>query len=152
MSTKVTTPSELEIQMVRIIDAPRELVFEAHTKAEHVKHWWGRGNPLDVEMDFRVGGKYRFVEHADGTEQAFRGEYREIDAPHRLVQTFEWEGLPGHIVLETLVLTEENGKTTITSTSLFENLEDRDGMMQSGMADGAEQSYKALEAYLATLG
>lgn len=152
MTTKVTTPSDREIQMIRVLDAPRELVWEAHTKAEHLKHWWGRGNPVDVELDFRVGGKWRNVEHApDGESYAFRGEFREISPPERLVQTFEFEGMPGHILVETLTFTEEGGKTTITSTSVFDSVEDRDGMLQTGMADGAEQSYQALERYLKTL-
>src|SRR5262245_33172560 len=77
----VTLPSDLEIKMVRVFDAPRALVFEAHTTCEHVKHWWGRGNPLDCEMDFRPGGSYRFVEHAPDGQYAFRGEYLEIRAP-----------------------------------------------------------------------
>jgi len=153
MTTKVTTPSDREIQMTRVFDAPRDLVWEAHTKAEHLKHWWGRGNPLDVELDFRVGGKYRYVEHAeDGENYAFRGEFREISPPERLVQTFEFEGMPGHILVETLVFTEEGGKTTIIGTSVFDSVEDRDGMLQSGMAEGAQQSYQALERYLKTMG
>jgi uncharacterized protein YndB with AHSA1/START domain len=151
MTLKVTTPSDREIQLTRVFDAPRDLVWEAHTKAEHIKHWWGRGNPLDVELDFRVGGKYRFVEHADGESYAFRGEFREISPPEKLVQTFEFEGMPGHILVETLLFTEEGGKTTITGTSVFANVEDRDGMLQTGMAEGAEQSYEALERYLETL-
>lgn len=148
----VTLPSDLEIKMVRVFDAPRALVFEAHTKCEHVKHWWGRGNPLDCEMDFRPGGVYRFVEHApDGEQYAFRGEYREIQAPERIVQTFEFEGMPGHVCVETLELTEDGGKTTITSVTRFDTKEDRDGMVSSGMADGARASYEALDAYLAKL-
>ena len=147
----ITTPSDHEITMTRVFDAPRELVFAAHTQAEHLRHWWGRGNPLDVEIDFRVGGTYRFVEHAGGTEHGFRGEFREIQAPERLVQTFEYEGMPGHIAVETMVLTEQDGKTTVTSTTRFETVQDRDGMLQSGMEKGAEQSYQALEKYLATL-
>ncbi|MEJ3748013.1 SRPBCC family protein [Actinomycetes bacterium KLBMP 9797] len=148
----VTLPSDLEIKMVRVFDAPRELVFEAHAKVEHVKQWWGRGNPLDCEMDFRPGGSYRFVEHADdGQEYAFRGEYREIAPPERIVQTFEFEGMPGHVCVETLELTEEGGKTTVTSVTRFDTKEERDGMVASGMEDGARQSYEALEAYLAKI-
>jgi uncharacterized protein YndB with AHSA1/START domain len=148
----VTLPSDLEIKMVRVFDAPRALVFEAHSKCEHVKHWWGRGNPLDCEMDFRPGGGYRFVEHApDGEQYAFRGEYREIQAPERIVQTFEFEGMPGHVCVETLELSEEGGKTTVTSVTRFDTKEDRDGMYASGMADGARESYEALAAYLAKL-
>lgn len=148
----VTLPTDLEIQMVRVFDAPRELVFEAHSKAEHVKHWWGRGNPLDCEMDFRPGGKWRFVEHAeDGEQYAFHGEYRDIQAPERIVWTFEFEGMPGHVCVETLELTEEGGKTTVTSLTRFDSKEDRDGMVASGMADGAKASYDALAEYLKKL-
>jgi uncharacterized protein YndB with AHSA1/START domain len=147
----VTLPSDLEIKMVRAFDAPRELVFEAHTKCEHVKHWWGRGNPLDCEIDFRPGGSYRFVEHAPDGVYAFRGEYREIQAPERIVQTFEFEGMPGQVCVETLELTAEGGKTTVTSVTRFDTREQRDGMVSSGMADGARESYDALAAYLAKL-
>jgi uncharacterized protein YndB with AHSA1/START domain len=148
----VTMPSDLEIKMVRVFDAPRALVFEAHAKCEHLKHWWGRGNPLDCEMDFRPGGKWRFVEHApDGEQYAFRGEYRDIQAPERIVWTFEFEGMPGHVCVETLELTEEGGKTTVTSLTRFDTKEDRDGMVASGMADGAKESYDKLAAYLAKL-
>lgn len=147
----VTLPSDLEIQMVRVFDAPRTLVFEAHTSCEHVKHWWGRGHQLDCEMDFRPGGRWRFVEHAPDGDWAFRGEYREIQAPERIVQTFEFEGMPGHVCVETLQLTEEGGKTTVTSVTRFDNKEDRDGMIASGMETGARESYDALAAYLAKL-
>jgi len=148
----VTPRGDREIVMSRVFDAPRALVFEAHSKREHVQRWWGRGNPLDCEMDFRPGGKYRFVEHApDGEDYAFRGEYREIVAPERIVQTFEFEGQPGHVCVETLVFTEEAGKTTLTSTTVFDTAEDRDGMVESGMADGAAESYRALAALLAEL-
>lgn len=148
----VTLPSDLEIKMVRVFDAPRGLVFEAHTSCEHLTHWWGRGNPLDCELDFRPGGHYRFVEHApDGEQYAFRGEYREIRAPERIVQTFEFEGMPGHVCVETLELTEDGGKTTVTSITRFDTTEERDGMAASGMAEGARESYDALAAYLAKL-
>ncbi|HEV7713918.1 MAG TPA: SRPBCC family protein [Asanoa sp.] len=147
----VTTPSDLEIKMVRVFDAPKALVFAAHSSCEHVKHWWGRGNPLDCEMDFRPGGGYRFVEHAPDGEWAFRGEYREIEAPERIVQTFEFEGMPGQVCVETLELTEEGGKTTVTSVTRFDTKDQRDGMIASGMSEGAGQSYDALATYLAEL-
>jgi uncharacterized protein YndB with AHSA1/START domain len=148
----VTLPSDLEVKMVRVFDAPRSLVFETHAKCEHIQHWWGRGNQIDCEMDFRPGGTWRFVEHApDGEQYAFRGEYREIQAPERIVQTFEFEAMPGHVCVETLELTEEGGKTTVTSVTRFDTKEDRDGMVASGMADGAGQSYDALAGYLAKL-
>jgi uncharacterized protein YndB with AHSA1/START domain len=153
MSSKatLTLPSDLEFRMVRVFDAPREKVFAAHSRPEHLERWWGRGNPLDVEMDFRVGGRYRFVEHADDGEYGFRGEYLEIVEPTRIVYTFEWEGLPGHICTDTLDFTEQDGRTTLTSTTRFDSTEDRDGMLASGMETGANQSYEALERILPTI-
>ncbi|WP_410812615.1 SRPBCC family protein [Micromonospora sp. 067-2] len=148
----IDLPSDREITLTRSFDAPRELVFAAHTQAEHLKRWWGRGNPLDVEIDFREGGSYRFVEHAqDGNDYAFRGEFREIVVPERIVQTFEFEGMPGQVAVETLVLTEHDGRTTVTGTTRFDTTEQRDGMVESGMAQGAAESYAALERHLATL-
>jgi uncharacterized protein YndB with AHSA1/START domain len=148
----VTLPSDLEIKMVRVFDAPRALVFEAHSKCEHLKHWWGRGNPIDCQLDFRPGGSYRFVERApDGQQYVFRGEFREIQAPERIVQTFEFEGMPGQVCVETLELTEDGGKTTVTSLTRFDTTEQRDGMVSSGMEVGARESYDALATYLTTL-
>lgn len=148
----IDLPSDREITLTRTFDAPRELVFAAHSEAEHLRHWWGRGNPLDVEIDFRVGGRYRFVEHTkDGNSYAFRGEFREIVVPERIVQTFEFEGMPGHVVEETLVFTERDGRTVVTGTSRFDTTQERDGMLDSGMTQGAAESYAALERYLATL-
>ncbi|MET8551312.1 SRPBCC family protein [Micromonospora zamorensis] len=148
----IDLPSDREVTLTQSFDAPRELVYAAHTQAEHLKHWWGRGNPLDVEIDFRVGGHYRCVEHAqDGNDYAFRGEYREIVVPERIVQTFEFEGMPGQVAVETLVFTEQDGRTTIASSTRFDTTAQRDGMIDSGMAQGAAESYAALDRYLATL-
>jgi uncharacterized protein YndB with AHSA1/START domain len=153
MSTiTLTTPTDTELRMTRTFDAPRDLVFAAHTEAEHIRHWWGRGNPLDVQIDFRVGGAWRFVETAGGEQHAFRGEFREIDAPESFTWTFEYEPLAGHVAVERFVFTEENGRTTVTATSTFDNRADRDGMIESGMQEGAEQSYRALDAYLQKIG
>ena len=150
----VTTPSDLEIVLTREFDAPRALVFEALSQPEHLRHWWGQAASTLVhcEMDFRPGGTWRFVERdQDGQEWGFRGEVREIVPPERIVQTFEWEGLPGHISVETMQLEDLGGRTRITVTSVFDSVEDRDGMLQSGMEQGAGESYDRLEAYLKTL-
>jgi len=152
VSITVSTPTDRTIVMSRSFAASREVVYACHTRAEHIRRWWGRGNPLDVEIDFTVGGKWRFVEHADGQEHAFRGEFREIDAPHSFTWTFEYEPMAGHVAVERLEFTEEDGRTTVTCTSTFDTQEDRDGMLQSGMEVGAEESYRALDAYLTTLG
>lgn len=145
-------PTDTEIVMTRVLDAPRDLVWACHTRPEHLRRWWGRGNPLDIEIDFQVGGTYRYVEHADdGNAYAFRGEFLEIEAPVRLVQTFEFEGMPGHVATDSMVLTEENGRTTVTTTTRFTSREDRDGMLESGMEEGSQQSYAALDALLREL-
>ncbi len=149
-----TFPSDLEIQMVRVFAAPKRLVYEAHTEARHVKEWWGRhGSTLIVcEIDARPGGTWRFVSReADGSENAFRGEIRELVPHDRIVWTFEWEGLPGHIVVDTLTLVEKDGKTTLTTLSRFSNKEDRDGMVASGMEAGANESMDRLDELLRRL-
>ena len=150
----VTTPSDREIVMTRTFDAPRELVFEAMTRPEHMKEWWGpHGFTLPVcEIDLRPGGAYRFVSaDAEGTEYAFRGEYREIVPPEKIVWTFEFEGMPGNVSVETMTLTEENGQTTVTSTSVFDSVEQRDGMLESGMETGAAETYDRLAELLERL-
>ncbi|HEX7746008.1 MAG TPA: SRPBCC family protein [Micromonosporaceae bacterium] len=147
-----TLPSDTEITLSRVFDAPRRLVWEAMTQPQHIKRWWGRGNDLEVTLDFRPGGSYRYVEHAeDGTDYAFRGEIREIVPQERVVQTFEFEGMPGHIAVETMTLEDQDGKTLVVIRSSFSSTEDRDGMLSSGMEDGANASYDALDALLAEL-
>jgi uncharacterized protein YndB with AHSA1/START domain len=148
---KVTTPSDREIVMTRVFDAPRDLVFEAHTSCEHMSNWWGprKYEIASCELDFRPGGAWRIVHRASGEEdQGFHGEYREIVRPERIVWTFEWEGMPGHVSVDTLTLEEHDGKTTITATSVFDSVEDRDGMLQSGMEEGAAETYDRLDEYL----
>ena len=114
----VTPISDREAELTRVFDAPRRLVFEAHSKPEHVRHWWGPRDSTMVscEMDFRPGGAWRFVlRTADGNEAAFRGEYREIVPPERIVQTFEFEGMPGAVSLETLTLEDLGDRTRIVA-------------------------------------
>ena len=151
---QVSTPSDREIMMTREFDAPRELIFKVYTDPETIPRWWGpRAHTTTVdEMDVRVGGKWRYVSRDEqGNEYAFRGEYLEIDPPHRLVSTFEFEGMPGHIATDTLTLEERNGKTILTTMSLFSSTEDRDGMLQSGMETGANEMMDQLAELLAEL-
>ncbi|MGH7614229.1 MAG: SRPBCC domain-containing protein [Gemmatimonadales bacterium] len=147
----LTRPSDRELQLTRVFDAPRRLVFEAHTTCEHLRQWWGpsRFSVSSCEMDFRPGGAWRFVQRgSDGQEYGFRGVYREIVPPDLIVRTFEFEGMPGHVSLETLTLVERDGQTTLTSRSLFDSKEDRDGMLQSGMEAGAAETMDRLAEYL----
>jgi uncharacterized protein YndB with AHSA1/START domain len=146
----VTTPSDREIMMTRVFDAPRDLVFEAHTSCEHMTNWWGprRYEVADCELDFRPGGKWRIVHRAPGEEHVFSGEFREIVRPERIVWTLEWGGLPGHVSVETLELEEEDGKTRLTATSAYDTVQDRDGMLESGATEGAAETWDRLDEYL----
>jgi uncharacterized protein YndB with AHSA1/START domain len=150
----LTIPSDTEIVMTREFDAPRELIFKAYTDPELIPKWWGlRDNVTTVDvMDVQPGGKWRYVQRSpDGQEFAFRGEYREVTPPERLVSTFEWEGMPGHVIVDTLTLEEKNGRTILTTTSVFASKDDRDGMIASGMESGAAESHDRLAELLASL-
>ena len=149
----VTTPSDREMVLTRMFDAPRDLVFEAHTSCEHLRNWWGprRDEIAECDVDFRPGGAWRIVHRAEGEEHVFSGEFREIVPPERIVWTFEWGGAPGHGSVETLTLEEEDGKTRMAATSIFATVEDRDGMLQSGAEEGAAETYERLDEYLETL-
>jgi len=156
-SLSVTTPTDREIVMTRRFDAPRPLVFDAMTKPDLLKRWLfgpsGWSLPI-CEVDLRVGGKYRYVwRHENkGTEMTAGGVFLEIDPPNRIVQSerFDDPWYEGECI-NTLVLTEEGGKTRLTLTMLFESREIRDQVMKSGMAGGVDESYSRLDAVLAEL-
>src|SRR5206468_1460409 len=147
-SFKVTTPSDEEIRLTRLFDAPRHLVFEAMTKPEHVKRWWGRlgeGYSVPVcEIDLRLGGKWRFVNRHPKGEAAFNGEYREIMPPSRLVFTEIFEAFPDTVSVVTAEFVDEGGKTRFTATVRYPSLEVRDMVIASGMSRGAGISYDRL--------
>ncbi len=134
-----------------MFEAPRDRVWRAFTVGEQVARWWGRGNRLVLEQHEPVaGGRWRFVEHADNDVHGFEGRYREVMAPERIVQTFSWDGAPGHVSVVTVTMDElEGGRTRVVSTSLFHTEEERDGMLAGGMTRGLELSYAALERVLA---
>jgi uncharacterized protein YndB with AHSA1/START domain len=148
----VTTPADREIHTERVFDAPRDRVFAAYTDPALIPEWWGpRGVTTMVDkMDVRSGGDWRFVcRNADGSEDAFRGSYREITAPERIVQTFEWEGMPGYVSVETAEFEDLGDRTKVTTTTLFYTQEERDGMLQSGMEGGMQETYERLDELLA---
>jgi uncharacterized protein YndB with AHSA1/START domain len=150
----MTTLSDREIQMTRTFNAPRELVFRAMTEPDLMARWWGsrRSTTVIEKLELRPGGQYRFLSRGeDGEEYAFRGEIREVVPPERLAWTFEFEGMPGLICLDTHTLEEHDGRTTVTTTSLFDSKEDRDGMLSTDMEEGAAESYDRLEELLAEL-
>jgi len=150
----VAEPGTHEIRMSRDFDAPRALVFKACTDPALIPRWWGQNSTTTIvdRMEVRMGGIWRYVQRdADGNEYGFRGVYHEVAAPERLVYTFEFEGLPGHVLLETLIFEEHNGKTRIMDSSIFQTVADRDGMLQSGMEGGAEESWDRLADLLKTM-
>lgn len=152
---KVTTPSDREIRMTRLFDAPRRLVFEAMSKPEHITQWWGRlGDGYSVaicEVDLRPGGKYRFVNRHPKGEAEFYGEYREVAPPDRMVFTEIYAPFPDAESVVTVTLADENGKTRFTINSVYPSREVRDAVLQSGMERGAAISYDRLEEVSAGL-
>lgn len=144
----------LTITVARDFNAPQALVWRALTEPALLAQWWGQpGSPMGVDKhDLWVGGQWRFVERdAAGNEYGFRGIFREIEPPRRIVQTFEYELMAGHVILETMTLSEDDGRTTLTAVQQFDNIEDLEGMYQSGMEDGTEKSYNQLAALLLKL-
>ena len=138
-----------------MFNAPRDRVFAAYTDPKLIPEWWGQREATTVvdQMDVRDGGSWRFVtRNADGSEDGFRGTYREVAPPERIVQTFEWEGMPGHVCVETAVFEDLGDRTKVTTTSLFHTTEERDGMLGSGMEHGMNETYARLDELLARLG
>lgn len=151
----VTTPADREIRMTRLFDAPPALVWEAMTRPEHIRQWWGNlgeGYSVPVcEVDLRVGGKWRFVNrHPDG-EAEFYGEYREIDAPRRIVFTEIFAAFPDTVSVVTADYVEEGGKTRMTVSCVYPSREVRDMVKGTGMERGASLSYDRLEDLVITL-
>ena len=155
-SFNLTTPSDRDIQLTRLFDAPPSLVFEAMSKPEHITQWWGRlGDGYSVpvcEVDLRPGGKWRFVNRTPKGELAtFYGVYREIAPPERMVFTEIFEPFPDAESVVTVVLTDESGKTRLTLTARYPSLDVRNMVLKTGMEKGAAISYDRLEEVAARL-
>ena len=160
-STSATTdvvaePGRQDVVITRVFDAPRELVYRVFTDPEQVPDWWGpAGDRMVVdEMDVRPGGRWRYVEtDGDGNEYGFHGIYHQVTPPERLVYTFEFEGMPGHVMMETITFEDlGDGRTKLIDVGVFQTVEDRDGMVASGMESGARESMDRLAALLAQAG
>jgi uncharacterized protein YndB with AHSA1/START domain len=149
----VTTPADREIRIERVFSAPRDRVWRACTDRTLVAQWWGRGNKLVVErMELERGGHWRYVEHSTEGVHGFEGRYREVTPPERIVSTFEWDGMPGYVIINDTTFEDlGDGRTKIVTTSLFYASEERDGMLASGMEEGLNQSYAALDRVLAKM-
>lgn len=150
-ATQFSQSSTREITMSRIFDAPREQLFKAYTDPKAIPAWWGpRYLTTTVEaMDVRPGGRWRYLQRdKEGNQYAFNGVYREVQPPERIVSTFEFEGAPGHIVIDTALFEDLGGRTRLTVTSLFDNAEDLAAMMSEGMEAGAVESWERLQEVL----
>jgi uncharacterized protein YndB with AHSA1/START domain len=153
--TQITAePGVPQIVVTREFAAPRDLVFRAYTDPDLLAQWLG---PHDLTMtvdqyDARDGGTYRYIHTAaDGTEYRFRGVFHGDPAPHAIVQTFEYEGAPGHVSLDSITLDERDGTTLVRTVSSFSSVEDRDFMVESGMERGVRDSGERLDELLTTL-
>jgi uncharacterized protein YndB with AHSA1/START domain len=152
-ASTLTLPSDREIEMSRLFNAPRALVWAAYTDPRHVANWWGTGNPETTiidEMDVRPGGRWRWLVRKDGAEYGFRGEYVEVVPPEKLVYTFDFEP-PSAPMTYNLTFDELEGKTRLTARTRFASKEARDGTLEYGMEAGANMAWDMLEALLATL-
>jgi uncharacterized protein YndB with AHSA1/START domain len=150
----IATPGEREILTERVFDAPRALVWRAFTEPELIARWWGlRGSTTVVDQqDLKAGGAWRFVQlQHDRPDAAFRGIYREIVPPERLVYTFEWEGLPGYVLIDTATFEDLGERTRVTMHSLFHTGGERDNMLAAGMERGLNQGYEMLDELLVEL-
>jgi len=149
-------PSDLEFRVTRAFNAPRRLVFEAFSKPEHLRRWWLPKSLTMIvcEMDFRPGGSWRLVlQGPDGQEHPFKGVYKEIVVPEKIVQTFifDVDGIRDHPAVETMTLEERDGKTLLTRTTLHKTKEARDGHFGSGMEAGATETFNYLAELLETM-
>ena len=149
---KVTAePGVPQILTEREFDAPRDLLYRAFTEQDLVTQWLGpRQYTMKVDRyDVRDGGTYRYVHIGkDGDEHGFHGVFHGEPSLDGIVQTFEYEGVPGHVSLDTVTFEERDGKTVVRTNSLFQSVEDRDGMVQAGMADGMNEGYERLDELL----
>ncbi|MGQ0712171.1 MAG: SRPBCC family protein [Gemmatimonadaceae bacterium] len=150
-ATTFSTPTDKEIVISRVFDAPRRLVWDAHTNPKHLPQWMlgpaGWTMPV-CEIDLRPGGAWRFVwRKSDGAEMEMTGLYREVKPPERLVHTEKW-GPEWPETVNTMILREQSGKTTLTATVAYPSREARDAALKTGMKDGANESYERLEAHL----
>ena len=150
----VADPGTQEIVITRSFDAPRELVFKAFTDPDAVRQWWGLNSTETVvdRLEARPGGQWRFVEReGDGNEYGFHGVFHGTPSVDGIVQTFEYEGTPGHVCLETLTFEERGDTTLVRTASVYQSVADRDAMIESGMEQGLNEGYDRLDELIARL-
>jgi uncharacterized protein YndB with AHSA1/START domain len=151
----IAEPGKQVIVVMRFFEAPRERVFKAYTNPKLIPQWWGPGRLTTTvdQMDVRPGGVWRFVQRdSHGDEFAFHGVFHTIESPGQIVDTFEFEGTPGHVLLETMTFEDHGNRTKLVGNIVFQSVEDRDSMIQSGMEAGQAESMDRLEQLLAAMG
>jgi len=154
-ATEITAPAGVPfIDIRRDVEAPRDLVFRAFTDPALLVQWLGpRRYVMEIDRyEVRDGGGWRYIHRgADGAEYGFHGVFHGVPTPDAMVQTFEWEGAPGHISLDAISLEERDGRTTIHGHSVYQSVEDRDAMLENGMAQGVEEGYERLDELVGRL-
>ena len=152
----IAEPGAHDFTVETVINAARERVFKAHIDPEAIPHWWGPSflTTTVERLEPRKGGIWRFIQRdAQGNEYGFNGVFHECTPPERFIRTWEFEGTPGHVLLETLTLEElPDGKTLLRSQSVFQSVADRDGMLATGATEGGSEMLERLEEYLAQAG
>jgi uncharacterized protein YndB with AHSA1/START domain len=147
-------PGTPQMFLTREFAAPREFLFRAHTDPELLVQWLGpRRLTMTIDVyEVRDGGRWRYIHREEtGAEHGFHGVFHGTPSVDGIVQTFEWEGAPGHVCLETLTFEERNGKTVLHINDVYQSVEDRDAMLQSGMEDGINESYERLDELIEKL-
>jgi uncharacterized protein YndB with AHSA1/START domain len=152
--TFTAEPGKQELVITRLFDAPPEKVFKAISDPALIPQWWGPRKYVTIvdKMDFKEGGRWRFINRdSSSAEFAFHGMYHAIAVAERVVQTFEFEGMPGHVSLETMTLERRGSQTLMTAHSVFQSVADRDGMIQGDMEAGVNETYDRLADVVAKL-
>src|SRR5213594_5118410 len=152
--SKFVRKSERELVTTHTFDAPRALVWKAWTDPKLIPRWWGpkRYTTTVEKMEVRPGGTWRFIQRdSEGNVYGFHGEYKEVVPPERIVDTFEYEGMPGHVLIESATFEEIDGRTKVTQKSVFETVEDLEGMLASGMEDGARETMERFTELVAEM-
>ncbi len=150
----VVEPGKQEMEVTHLFDVPREKLFRAMNDPQHIPEWWGPAYlTTRVERyEAKAGGSWRFIQQGEtGEQHAFHGVFHSFEAPERMVMTFEYEGEPGHVVLQTMTFEDLGGKTLLREHSVFQSVADRDGMVQSGMEVGINSTMQRLEKIVTSL-
>jgi len=150
----IAEPGTPYVEITREFDATRELLFRAHIDPDLLAQWLGpRATTTTVDhLDARDGGRWRYTTRgADGNDYGFHGVYHGTPSPDGIVQTFEFEGAPGHVGLQTYRFEEHGGKTLLRQSGVFQSVEDRDAMLQSGMEQGVNEGMERLDELVARL-